>query len=259
MAFAKEITLEAKLSEDIKEFFDLYDIKELVNKDEISEGLHVAIQHSKNYRDIHTELRLGLKEGYNDTYAGHEEVVRKLQEYPKKARRRLRDAMEYLEASKREEERLEKLAEREEKKVYLQCEYEFFLAKLGRKFTACNWELDNDYNDLSSSVNVFETSLDEWYSLNGRLKGMFGEDFEDKFAKKFAEITKSTSNKIKAGKVRLKEILQVHEDNTRNTEADRARVEQDKRLLDDQRAQEEREKLNDERKILAKTMFDHSH
>ena len=53
--------LEAKIAEDIKYFFDIYELIELVSGDEINEAIETAMQYSKNFRDVHTELRLGIE------------------------------------------------------------------------------------------------------------------------------------------------------------------------------------------------------
>ena len=66
MSFDKEILFEAKVAEDIKDFYKMYELNELVYEDEISEALEMALFYCKNYRDIHTEL----KEGHAERYIG---------------------------------------------------------------------------------------------------------------------------------------------------------------------------------------------
>ena len=44
--------------------------------------------------------------------------------------------------------------------------------------------------------NFFEGSLDNWWSINGKLKGMFGENYVDRFEKEFDEILECVANKM---------------------------------------------------------------
>ena len=58
----EQILLEVKITGDINEFFYLNNLAELVTEDVISEAIEIATQHNKNFRDVHTELRLSLNE-----------------------------------------------------------------------------------------------------------------------------------------------------------------------------------------------------
>ena len=54
MTFNSEIILEAKLVEDIDDFFIMFPLNEMISDDEISEGIEKATILGKDYRDIHT-------------------------------------------------------------------------------------------------------------------------------------------------------------------------------------------------------------
>ena len=55
MGFEKEIIWEAKTVADIKEFFEVCDLTELNDEEEIYDSVDTASKYSKIYRDIHTE------------------------------------------------------------------------------------------------------------------------------------------------------------------------------------------------------------
>ena len=257
MSFDKEILFEAKVAEDIKDFYKMYELNELVYEDEISEALEMALFYCKNYRDIHTELRLGLKEGHAERYPEYEDEMNKLREYTKEAKIRRREAKEKIEAGKREEERLEKGSEKEEKKLALKCEHDFFLAKLEKKFTSYDWSILSDYNNVYSGVNMFETYINEWYSLNGKLKGLFGEDaYLEKFQPMFDHLVERINKQIEGGKLKLKEILSIQEESTRKNEEDRARAECENKKIQEEKSCEKEMQLNSERKMSAKNLYD---
>ena len=67
MVDSVELLLEAKLAADIDEFL-LFDINEIFSAYEISECLQTAILYSKEYRDVHTELRLKMGDDYKNDY-----------------------------------------------------------------------------------------------------------------------------------------------------------------------------------------------
>ena len=117
-------------------------------------------------------------------------------DYVKEAKKKPRDAKKRSEVNRKEEERLEKISGRKERKITLGCEHDLFLAKLKRKFTTLDWDRINDYNESSLGINVFETSLDEWYSVHGKLKGLFGVAY-DNFEETFPEIVERISEKGK--------------------------------------------------------------
>ena len=256
MAFNEEITLEAKLVEDIDDFFIMFSLNEMVSDDEISEGLEKATISSKKYRDVHTELRIGMKDEYGESYPEREKFVEKLREYVKEARKKVRELKERREADKKEDDKLERMYEKDERKVTLEYEHNFFLAKIERKLTAFDLGHASDYNEITTGINVFEGFLDEWYALNGKLKGLFGEMYLLKYEGKFHEVLEDISQKIENGKLRLKEIIQAHEVNTRKTEEQRVRVEHEKLSAEKVRLQNEQKIKGEERKFCTKNLYD---
>lgn len=68
-------------------------VSELINlfsDEEIYESLDSVSRFSKLYRDIHTELRLNLKEEYHKKYPEYDEIIDKIRNYIKDARRKVR-------------------------------------------------------------------------------------------------------------------------------------------------------------------------
>ena len=171
------------------------------------------------------------------------------------AKKKVRDLKEKAEAGKKELERVEKMEERERKMATLESEHDFFIAKLERKMNSLNWGLINDYNEIITGVKLFEDSLDDWYLLNGKLKGLF-ESYVEKFEKNFHEIVDRVGGKIADGKLRMKEILSQHEENARRTEEERVRVEEEKINEEQKRFKFEQELMDAERKMYAKNLYD---
>ena len=112
----------------------------------------------------------------------------------------------------------------------LQCEHDFFIAKLDRKMISFDWTLINDCSEISVGIKMLESFLDEWYLLHGKLKGLSGDNYVDKFDNSFHDILEYLSEKIDNGKLRLRELLSIDEENTRVAEKC-ARIEQEKTRL----------------------------
>ena len=93
------------------------------------------MQYGKKYRDVHIELKMGLEQEYEERYPEYEKVVGNLIDYVKEAKKKMGDAKKWSEVNRKEEERLEKISGRGERKITLECKHDFFLAKLKRKFT----------------------------------------------------------------------------------------------------------------------------
>ena len=143
-------------------FFKVYELRELTLENEISGCLESAMQYGKKYKDVHIELKMGLEQEYEERYPECEKVVGNLIASFLLLFNNLRDVKKRSEGNRKEEEKLEKISGREERKITLECEHDFFLAKLKRKFSTPDWDRINDYNEISLGINVFETSLDEW-------------------------------------------------------------------------------------------------
>ena len=156
MATFADITLvEAKVDADIKDFFVMFKLKELVSVNERSEGLETATLYSKKYRDAHTECRLSMGEEYGKNYPKSEEVIESLRDYIRQAKQKLRDMQEKVNADKKEEEKLEKMRKEKECKDAFQYECDFFLSKLERKLGNFDWCLTNGFQEISSICDFF--------------------------------------------------------------------------------------------------------
>ena len=255
MATFADITLvEAKVDADIKDFFVMFKLKELVSVNEISEGLETATLYSKKYRDAHTECRLSMGEEYEKNYPKSEEVIESLRDYIRQAKQKLRDMQEKVNADKKEEEKLEKMRKEKERKDAFQYECDFFLSKLERKLGNFDWCLTNGFQEISSEIKVMETSLDEWYALTGKMKGIFGDD-ENKYEEKFQGILGRVSEKIEKGKLKIKEIIVLHEENTRRSEEEH-RVDLEKKNDEQKMLARRQEKIDRENKFGAKNLYD---
>ena len=97
----------------------------------------------------------------------------------------------------------------------------FFLAKVERKNKSLNWDLMDEYHEVNSGITHLEGSLDEWYDLNGKLKGLF-DDYADRFEVGFGDLVTRLVGKIEQGKVRAKNILTRNEASARQIEDERA-------------------------------------
>ena len=256
MALNEEILLEAKIAEDVREFFIVNNLNELSNEDEVNEAIKNAGLQSKKFRDVHTELRLGLKSEYDKQYPKYAEQVKRLREYVVEARKMLRGMKEKEEAVQMKVEEEVKMAEKNERKKALESEYDFFLAKLDRKMNRYDWGLSSDYNEITANINSLEGPVDEWYVLHGKLKGLFGEEYAIKFENKFSEILERVNHKIEEGKLRLKEILQLHEESTRKLEDEKTRIEREKEAMEQNLVKLEQEKLYNEKQICAKNLYE---
>ena len=232
----------------------MFKLNELVSVDDISEGLETATLYSKKYRDAHTECRLSMGEEYEKNYPTSEEVVESLRNYIRQAKQKLRDMQEEVNADKKEEEKLEKMRQEKERGDALQYEYDFFVSKLERKLGNFDWCLNNGFQEISSEIQVMETSLDEWYALNGKMKGVF-ENYENKFEGKFQEILGRVSEKIEVGKLKIKEIIVLHEENTRKSEEEH-RVDLEKKDKEQKMLACRQEKIDREKKFGAKNLYD---
>ena len=130
------------------------------------------------------------------------------------------------------------------------------MVKLKREMTTVDWGLMNDSQEIYSGINGFETSLNEWYTLNAKLKCGFNENYCEKFEKNFHEVLEDVSNKIDKGKLKLKEMLLLHEETSRKTEEERAQADQEKKKDKQKRFEFEQEQINAEREICTKSSYE---
>ena len=101
MGFEKEIIWEAKTVADIEELFEVCDVTELNDEEEIYDSVDTASKYSKIYRDIHSEMRLGLMDGYDDKYPNYDKVSENLRSYIKNGRTKIRDLKKQAEGKMR--------------------------------------------------------------------------------------------------------------------------------------------------------------
>ena len=110
---------EAKIAEDIKEFFVVSELSNLFSDEEIYESLDSVSRYSKLYRDIHTELKLNLKEEHHKKYPEYDEIIDKIRNYIKDARRKIRFLKNEAEQKRQSEQKSLKSEQKGEKKVSL--------------------------------------------------------------------------------------------------------------------------------------------
>ena len=106
--FDREIMSEAKIATDINEFFIVFDLNDLSSDEEIYESLDSASKYSKLYRDIHTELKLKLKDDYDVKYPDYDKITENLRNYMKDAKRKVRVLKGEAEESRQNELKLNK-------------------------------------------------------------------------------------------------------------------------------------------------------
>ena len=187
-------------------------------------------------------------------YPKYEETFSRLREYVKEGKNLIRYRREKSEADKREMARLEKVEEKEEKMASLVSEHDFFIAKLEHKFISFDWSLMNECSEILTGVSVFENSLDDLYSLHGKIKGLIGKTYDEKFGISFGENLKSLTRKIEGGKFRIKELLSIYEENVRLAEEKRVRIDQEKIDAELDKQAHNQEILTEERKLCAQNL-----
>ena len=228
MAMRNETILEVQVAGDIKELFVMYRLEDLVLEDEINEGLNIATRYCKMYRDIHVNLKLGLPDDYEKTYRNYNEILSKLQKYVKDAREKIR------ELKMKGKESLEKRDVMREKSS-LESQHDFFLAKVERRITSLEWDLMDELHEINSGVAHLESSLDEWYDLNGKLKGLF-ENYDDLYEKGFMDLVDRIVEKIDQGKKRAKTIHDFNDAAAQKIEEDRISATKEKLLREKNRS-----------------------
>ena len=119
--------------------------------------------------------------------------------------------------------------------------------------TMVNWGLMDDYQEVSCGINGFETSLDE--CTHAKLKGVFNENYCEKFENKFPETLEDVSDKIEKGKLKLKEMRLLHEENILKSEEERMHTEQEKKNDTQKRFEFKQEQINAMCKIYTKNLY----
>ena len=89
-----------------------------------------------------------------------------------------------------------------------------------------------------------------------KLKGLFSENYVDKFEKSFPEILECLTGKIDNDKFRVNELLSIYKETTCVVEEERASIEQEKTDAGWKKQAFEQEKLDTERKMCAKKLYD---
>ena len=269
--FEKKILSEAKIAADINEFFVISDLNDLSSDEEICDCLDSVSRYSKLYRDIHIELQLNLKDEYTEKYPNYDEITDKLRNYIKYAKRKIRFLKKEAEedrqnenkllkieqkGDRQNENKLLKIEQKEEQKTSLLSEHNFFVSKLKQKLDSSDWNLINDPYDVNTGVKSLELALDGWYSLHGKLHGLFAEGYAKMFEETFHEMVESISEKVGEGKLRNKKLISLRDEGVRKLDEIRAHDEQEKILEEKRRFELEANIRINENKNCAKNLYD---
>ena len=85
---------EKQIADDLNESFLLFSLDEAESPDEIQDGLESIGQIGRDYRHVHIQLKDELGEvAYNEQYVEFEDVVKKVRQYRKDAKFKLRTFM----------------------------------------------------------------------------------------------------------------------------------------------------------------------
>ena len=147
-----------------------------------------------------------------------------------------------------------KIGAKEEKKSNLRSEYDFFVSKLERKLVSRDWDTINDLNEVADVIKSFELSLDEWYMLHGRLKGL-SETYVENFNVNFPNVLTRVSVQLDGGEIRLKKLHSLREEEARKVDEMRAQEEEDRLRVEQNRRDSEEEIQVAEYKSCAKHLY----
>ena len=114
-----------------------------------------------------------------------------------------------------------------------------------------NFDLNlyRDVNEINGDNNKCELWLDELDVLNGKLKCIFREEYNDKFAKKVNAISLNIADLMNKLRQRLMELFHDDAENSRKTEEERARLEKEKAVTEHARQEAEEDKARAEKEV----------
>ena len=175
---------ELKCVDDINTFFNLNDLDEISDEEELNEYMSDLSIIGKCYRDVHTELSVGLGDAdYAAQYPKHKEFLEKVNGGIQNAKRKLRKAKRGNTKSKVTEKENELLSE---KKYLLQRSEDFF-----EKIKS---NVSSDLDDLRHDMIFLESHLADSQKLRFKVENVF-KDFEPQ-SKEILEMEKKIKENI---------------------------------------------------------------
>ena len=176
---------ELLISEDIDEFFRIYELDELDAVDELNESIEFVTELSNNYRHIHIELKNIMgDEKHDESYKKFETILENLRNFQKDAKNKRKILKKH--AKEMEENKL--MGKFDEAKRELRTEEEIFREKLEIEFD--DFEL-RDVVEIKEACDKLDKRLDDYYILLGKIKNVFGNEYEV-----FGDVFKTTISRI---------------------------------------------------------------
>ena len=227
---------ELQISDDLEESFSLYNLEDLVNHSELTEGLDSIGSLGRQFRHVHIELKDALDEPtyemeYSEKYAT---TLTDVRTYQKDARQRIRDlgaAKPGNEVPAVEEDRDESyISTRSDDKegeeaarvrTSITIEEQVFQEKLMSEIEVFDTA---SRSSVEKSCARFEFLLDEYYNLLGRAKIAFNDRFDDECKELFDKTLSQIRGQIKLGKTRVVELAAQEKEELDKVERERNRV-----------------------------------
>ena len=216
---AKYVQLKAKkIKGDILEHFNLYEIDELENVDELTESLDIILNLSTELRHLHVELRENLgDDDYEATYPKIEEFSTRMRDYIKITKAKLKKIFK----EQNEKDDAKSLIETKNKFVI---EDEILRERTEREIK--NFDL-LECDEIRESCLRLEKILVEYYQLLTSIKVSLGKNSNEFFGDISDKTIPKIEEQIKIGRKKVKEINaeKVKSDETRR--ADKIQADQD--------------------------------
>ena len=204
---------EKQIMDDLTESFLLFSLEELSSSDDIQDGIASIGQIGRDYRHIHIQLKDELGEdAYTEQYAGFDDTVKKVRQYQKDAKAKLKtlpetpDSDPLATARIRLDEDREKERKDADERVRnaILIEESVFREKLVLEIE----DMDNDDKvSLEKYCIRFEQLLDGYYALLSRAKIAFSTEYETRCKDIFDKTVSDIRGKIKLGKSRIAELV----------------------------------------------------
>ena len=179
---------------------------------------------------------------YENEYPNSEEIHSSLTDFVKRAKLQIRTLKKSAEISRKAEEMSRKNENKNVEKRKLRSEYDFVLSKIERKMSSYDWSTLKDVFEISEGIKVLNASHDDWFSIHGKLKGVFETAEYLEFQTKFDDFGNEISEKISEGKERLTSLQNARDDAARALDDAQQEAEL-QRQVDEASRREEEEKV----------------
>ena len=196
-------------------------MEELSSEDEITEGICTINDLGINFRHAHVELKSKFGERYENMYPNYDKALEDLNDFARNARHKIRCLRQHNEEIKTEKGKMVSVYENREK---LKHEHELLNLKIDQFNSIIDVQSATDLGTINDCVSKMEGFINEYFSLGGKMKFFYEEEYGKLFEDQFKNRTNDMHGDIKLAKLLKKKLSEISEGQKESKEREKARA-----------------------------------